>query len=302
MGLMKSLVIDGNNVACQAIGKAPLTHNGQRTEVIKIALAMIRSYAERFQPHHIIVAWDGGRDERRKRLYPDYKARKRPMTEQEKADREILFSQMRELTSLLSALGVEQFKLIGREGDDVIYNLLRQDWAVGDERIVISTDRDMFHLLNYFDDVVVYSPIKKRLYDRATFEAEHGLPVTQFSLYRALVGDAGDNLPGIRGIGPKRATALIEQLCSDQITAGQKERLLAKAVKNEDELAVQIVLTELMMIPEEEMAEGFIGAKDMANVEERALEFSERFGFENVLNNLTYWLNPFVEVWLRRRK
>jgi len=76
---MKILLIDGNNIAHMAyhIG-IMLSNSGERVEVLFNGLRMIRGYLQEFEPDRVVVVWDGGRDERRKDAFPDYKKRKIP--------------------------------------------------------------------------------------------------------------------------------------------------------------------------------------------------------------------------------
>jgi DNA polymerase-1 len=297
---VKTIIIDMNNICFQALGKAPLFYKGQRTEVIKITLAMLRGYLERFAPDQMLCTWDGGRDERRKSIYPEYKRKKRDWTEAEKAERDILFTQMRQLVPVIQGLCLPQFKINYREGDDTIFTLLSQEWAPAGERIVISTDQDMFQLLHYFKDVRIFSPIKKLEIDADWVEQEFGIPITQFTFYKALVGDASDNIPGIRGIGPKKAVILIEEMGHAKSTKEGK-KLLLQALKDEDELARQLTLVTLMTIPEDEMADGCICPGPTNELQEHVMRFAEQYGFDHILDHFENFVAPFEKMAMRAK-
>jgi len=296
---MKTLIVDGNNTAFQALGKAPLFHEGKRTEVIKIMLTMLRGYLERFQPDAMVVAWDGGRDQRRKDVFPEYKHRKKAPTAAEKQERDSVFEQMRCLVPIISGLGFEQFKVNYREGDDIIYNILLQGFAPEGERIVISTDQDMFQLLAYFDDVKIFSPVKKLLIDTDWVEQAFDIPISQFAFYKALVGDGSDNIPGIRGIGPKKATALIKDVCSKK-SADEKKKAVIAVVHSEQELARQLTLVTLLPITDEEMVEGWIESGPPADAEATLFAVEEQFGLEQISKFHDSWMRPFAQYHLRR--
>lgn len=298
---MKTLVIDGNNTAFQALGKAPLFYQGKRTEVIKIVLSMLRGYLERFDPDLVIMAWDGGRDERRTSVYPEYKRHKKPPTDAEKKERRAVFEQMDELRPIISGLGIEQCKAAGREGDDTIFTILSH-FATEGERIVISTDQDMFQLFYHFHGVQVFNPIKKQMIDADWVEQLLDIPITQFVMYKALVGDGGDNIPGIHGVGPKKANLLIKFLCS-AATEEQKRRKLLDVVHSEAELAKQIHLVTLLQVPEEDIAEGWIDADLTCDIDEHMLGVIERYGFNSLVERNRYpvWMEPFLR-YNRKRK
>jgi len=296
------LFVDGNNLAFQALGKAPLYFEGARTELVRISLSMIRSYVEKFSPEFVVVAWDAGRDAQRLELHPDYKRRKKELTEAEREERRIAFAQMDILPDIFASLGIRQYKVPGREADDVLYSLLSSDVAADREggACVASTDRDMFQLFEYFPRLAVYSPVKKILYKRARVEREFGFPVGLFSLYRAFVGDPGDNLPGVRGVGPKKATDYLQAISSGKLSEEEKASWFRKLVKVEEEFDRALGLTMFIPIPDEELDRGEILAAPFEEMEERAIIWAEALGFERVLDNLSGWLWPFKRMFSRR--
>ena len=294
---MRTLLIDGNNTCFQALGKAPLHYNGQRTEVIKIALGMVRSYIEKFQPDTAIVAWDGGRDERRTSIYPDYKRKKREWTEDEKAEREILFEQMRQLMPVFTSLGLQQFKVKGREGDDLIFTLLCKGWVLDGEQIVVSTDQDMFQLFSYSSQVLIYSPIRKLMINADYVEQEFGIQLKDFAFYKAMVGDGSDNLPGIHGIGPKKAQQVMDAYRGGHNEYGHK--LLEQVLNNEDELTKQMTLVTLMAIPDEEIVAGHHWSAGFK--EDEVLQALEKYGLAQFLERYSDWSAPFIQMQQRNR-
>jgi DNA polymerase-1 len=280
------LLIDGNNLVCQTLGKPPLCFNGKRTEAIKISMAMLRSYIVNFDPEKVVVFWDGGRDERRIKIYPDYKKRKE-QTEAERAEKKIFFEQMDEVRELFSALGIEQIRVPGREADDVIYSYLEQNIeSYGEAQpVIVSTDADMFQILSYYahGKVLVFSPVKKILIDRVWVEEKYGIAIEDFVIWKSLVGDTSDNIPGIRGIGPIRAKKLInEKRVYDEINLG--------------ELLVQLELVLLYLLDEKEIMKGEILCATKENILDRAIELFEKYGFEQPLGDVASWVGPFLRL------
>jgi hypothetical protein len=183
-----------------------MEHQGTRTEIMHVGVGMLRKYVETMAPDRLAVVWDGGRDKYRTELYPAYKRKGKEFSKQQMEERNIIFAQMRCLEFLFSIMGIEQYRLKGREADDVIFSIANR---IDGEVVVVSTDKDMYQLLAISDKVKIYSPTKDFWVDREAFIKEYGFSYDQFVPYRALIGDASDNLPGVKGIGPVKAKALI---------------------------------------------------------------------------------------------
>lgn len=294
---MKTLIIDGNNLGMRAFGQVPLEFNGKRTETILIGLNMIRQYIAEFSPDAVVVCWDGGHDARRKALYPDYK-KKKPLTEDERKALDSFFDQIRSLRDTIKKLGIYQWQLRGREADDVIFNLLEKTTVNSLGCIVVSTDEDMFQLLSWFPFVKIYSPIKKLMVDDAAFEEKFKMPTTQFLLYKAMVGDKSDNLPGVRGVGPAKAAKILEVMQKDPDDCTQKERDLVLTVDTDD-FYTMLELVSFMEIDQAELDRGAIIPDNMTNVHAAVLEFAEQFGFQRILDTFDRWVEPFLQMTMR---
>lgn len=201
------LLIDGNNLAWRGWLAEPLTTSkGRRVEVIYLGLRMLKTYLDKFKPHMLYVVWDGGRDIRRKELLPSYKERVR--TEEQKATATAVFEQMNGLRSLIQEMNLPTVRCRGREADDIISALAGKPWASPySEVVVVSTDRDYFQLLTS-SKVKLFVPSKNVIFSKKEAEAELGVPLERYPLYKALVG-GHDALPGVPGVGPKRATQII---------------------------------------------------------------------------------------------
>jgi DNA polymerase I len=157
----------------------------------------------------ITVAWEG-KNNFRHEVYPEYKKRA-PMDAEQAAIVEDMRSQEKRLMAMLRLLGVEQFYGSGCEADDVVGRLSKEYRDQGDFVIIYSGDSDLRQLVD--ETVWVASPgyggSKDTLYDQQKVRDRHGVVPGYISDLKALAGDSSDNIPGIKGIGPKYATSLI---------------------------------------------------------------------------------------------
>lgn len=294
---MKITIIDGNNLGMRALGQAPLWHNGQRVEVIFIGLNMLRRAIETSVPDRAVVVWDGGRDPWRLQLYPEYKKKKAP-TEKEAEEKRQFYAQASQLPGLIQGLGIEQYKLRHREADDVIYSLMKNKFFGDDDvKTIVSTDADMLQLLADFSNVRIYAPHKEEVTTPESFELVYGFPPKFFRLYKAMVGDHSDNLPGVKGFGPKKAKQFIDiTLKKSDLTEEQMKKLAL--MMDTDQLELMLKLIGFMWIEVKEMSNGRI-APVAADIHEFVSRFSEEYGFNRILEKLDWWILPFEQMMRR---
>lgn len=157
--------------------------------------------AER-QPRQLAVAFDESLSSSfRNELYPDYKANREPAP----ADLKYQFQVCRALVQALglTGLGSERY-----EADDLIATLAARAQAQGQPVVILSRDKDLAQLLQPQDRMWDYA--SDVWMDAAAVAAKFGVGPEQMLDYQALVGDSVDNIPGIKGIGPKAAVALLQ--------------------------------------------------------------------------------------------
>ena len=128
------------------------------------------------------------------------------------------------MKKLVTEMGIVRYEKPGFEADDVIGTIASQAAKLTPKKntnnfidvIIVSGDRDMLQLVN--DKVKIYMPVKglseSKLYGEKEVEEKYSLKPAQVVDYKALVGDPSDNYPGVAGIGPKTASALISQFKS----------------------------------------------------------------------------------------
>ena len=162
---------------------------------------MLRKVLREEAPDRVAVVFDAPGGTFRDELYADYKATR-------DAQPEDLTSQFPVVREIVEAMGLPVLEVPGVEADDVIATLVRR--APPATRVtILSTDKDLMQLVS--DRVELLDTMKDRRYGPAEVEARFGVPPPQVLDLRALVGDASDNIPGVRGIGEKGAAQLLRE-------------------------------------------------------------------------------------------
>jgi len=181
-------------------------------------LKTLKRIVNETQPSKVIVAWEGGGSQRRRNIYPDYKLGRRP----EKLNRfygqdipeseENRKHQLMSLLAMLKHTPVCQVYVSDCEGDDIIAFLCEGPFR-DHEKIIVSSDKDMYQLLN--EKTKIYSLHRKTVLSSENVFEEYRIKTHNFAIAKALCGDPGDNIPGIKGIGFKTAMSKFPMLGSD---------------------------------------------------------------------------------------
>lgn len=224
--MSKLIIIDGNAILHRAYHALPplSTSSGQPINAVYGFLTMLFKIRDDLHPTHLIVCFDRPEPTFRKQMYVGYQAQ-RPRMEGE------LSSQIDLIKEVVTEMKIPIFELAGYEADDIIGTLAYQarnskQLSVNskpsdsegkqekiDEIIIVTGDRDILQLVD--DKTKVYMPIQglslAKLYGEAEVEEKFGIKSSQIVDYKALVGDHSDNYPGVRGIGPKTASTLLQK-------------------------------------------------------------------------------------------
>ena len=216
-------VIDGNSLMHRAFHAVPPTMNapdGRPTNAIFGFLNMFLKMIDAFNPDGVVVAFDKGKPRVRMEMLPQYKAQRPPMDPD-------LHAQFPMIKELLTALNVPILQSEGWEGDDILGTMARLGEQAGCDMLLVTGDRDMYQLVTEHVNVV---STRKGLSDVAIMTPEsvddlyHGITPALVPDFYGLKGDTSDNIPGVPGIGPKKASALIAQYGSlDEVIAHADE-------------------------------------------------------------------------------
>lgn len=228
--MVKLLLVDGHYYAYRSFHAIRnLTNSrGEPTGAIYGFTKALRRMIKDLQPDLAAVIWDMGLPERRTSLQPEYKQQRSEMP----AD---MVPQLDTIQVIVPQLGFPSLGLPNTEADDLMASYAIAAVAAGMEVILATNDKDLFQLVN--SAIRVYSTNKTdlpTLHDTfALLGNDHvlkkwGLPPGQIGEILCLIGDASDNIPGISGLGPKNAVALLRD-------CGNLDAILANpdCIKNE---------------------------------------------------------------------
>lgn len=219
----------------------------------------------------VMVAWEARRrkDNFRATLYPEYKRKEEPTEDFLEIIRDMAV-QERRLMVMLRLIGVRQYVAVGAEADDVIGRLSKVFGGKGMEVVIYSGDSDMAQLVT--ENVTLVSPTFRgddRAYTPQDVFEKHGVWPKHIADLKALAGDNSDNIPGIRGIGPKTAVQAIGALGGVEsiIEAANKaanepgapwpiaERFIPAIVDNADQIRLYKRLTTIKTDADMELIE-----------------------------------------------
>ena len=221
------LLVDGHAYAYRAFYaiRSLNSPDGAPTNAIYGFVKMLQKLETILRPTHRLVLWDRGLAAERMADLPDYKQQRAPTPED-------LERQFPEIEGWLEAAGVAAWSRERTEADDWIGTYSRRAEARGWRAIVASSDKDFMQLVG--DRVGLFNPNDKseRVWTAAEVEAKTGVRPDQVVDWLSLIGDAVDNIPGVRGVGPRTATQLLRKY-------GSIEALLARLseVKSESQRA-----------------------------------------------------------------
>lgn len=193
-------------------------HIGGLTGFLKSIGAVIRQ----LEPTRVILVFDGvGGSTNKRYLYPEYKANRHiakisnwDAFDNQEEESEAITNQIVRLVEYLKCLPVDLVAIDKIEADDVIGYLTSQ---LPEKVIVYSTDQDYLQLVS--DRVSVYSPVKKKIYYPEDVKAEYGIPPQNFLTHKVVVGDKGDNVPGVKGIALKTLLKLYPELKEERLVS-----------------------------------------------------------------------------------
>ncbi|MBI2039590.1 hypothetical protein HYT18_00780 [Candidatus Microgenomates bacterium] len=208
---MKRLVlVDGNALLHRAYHATPpfTTSKGELVNAVYGFSSMVLKVISELKPDYLAVCWDERGPTFRHQTYTQYKATRAEMDQ-------ALDNQYKRVHQTVEAFNIPEFSLAGYEADDLIGTLALQAQKLdhGMELIVVTGDRDIMQLIN--GKVKVFMPKKTLadvgLYGKEEFVLRYGFEPKLLVDYKALAGDASDNIPGVAGIGDVTATKLIHQ-------------------------------------------------------------------------------------------
>lgn len=301
------LVIDSLNTflrAFTAIGwvNKELMHIGGLTGFLRslgYAINLVR-------PTRVILVFDGhGSSTNKRYIYPEYKANRGinrvtnwDTFESQQEESESITSQLVRLISYLKLLPVDLLSIDKIEADDVIGYIVNQ--FEDSEITIMSSDKDYLQLVS--DRVTIYSPTKKKFYDRDLVLNEYGITPKNFLTQKILLGDPGDNVPGVKGLGLKTLVKNFPELGTEEEISldnilekcNGKKKILESIKNYEFQLRINQKLMDLKNpnIPEEAQEE--IKSVLLHPIKEfNSQEFLNLYHEDELGNSI-----PNVQMWL----
>tara|TARA_A100001011_G_scaffold398800_1_gene504531 strand:- start:501 stop:3227 length:2727 start_codon:yes stop_codon:yes gene_type:complete len=182
------------------------TKDGRHTSVIYGFLNMLFKIIRDESPDYLVIAMDSKSKTFRHHLFKDYKANRQKMPDE-------ISYQIPILKEIISYLGVELIEKPGYEADDIMGSLSKVAESTNVESFIVSGDKDMLQMVN--KNIFVYAP-GNRFKPTTKFQKEEvknkmGVYPDRVIDLLSLIGDSSDNIPGVKGVGPKTAIKLIEQ-------------------------------------------------------------------------------------------
>ena len=200
----KLIIVDISSFIFRAFYAVRPLHSPEGTPVNAVygVLSMLLKLLSLHSPSHIFIAKDTGGKTFRNDLYPEYK-NNRPLPPED------LVPQFELIDRLLELMKLPHTAKAGYEADDLIGSAVIQWKDQFEEILIASGDKDLMQLIE--GNVKMVDTMKNVIYDKDKVKEKLGVMPSQVIDYLAMIGDASDNIPGMKGIGPKSAIKLLEE-------------------------------------------------------------------------------------------
>ncbi|MCI5065825.1 DNA polymerase I [bacterium] len=289
----KIYLFDGSAYIFRAFYATPRLTNseGFPTNALYGFARMCLKFLRESAPQYAIMVFDAGQKTFRNDLYPDYKANRAECPED-------LSVQMPHFRTLSRALGFQVIETPGYEADDIIGTLCHELREHDHEVVIVSADKDLMQLVT--DQVVMWDTMRDKWYDPSAVQEKLGVLPDQVIEYLAIAGDSSDNIPGLKGAGPKTAVQLIERFGTvEKILAATEEIREEKGIRGRKKIAEQLesdpellkvskalvtIKTDLSLeFGEMEDRELLESLRYRGPVEDALAEIAEQFSFQSLI-------------------
>lgn len=211
----KILLIDGNSMANRAfyatMGRMMKTPTGISTNAVYGFFQIMFKTIEEEKPDKIIVAFDISSSEKRTKIFSEYKAGRHKAPED-------LTMQFPIIKELLKTMNIPIVQKDGIEADDILGAIAKKEGKKVNKIVILTGDRDYFQLVDININIrypkTIMGKTEYIIYDNYKINEEYGLIPEKLIEVKSLMGDASDNIPGVKGIGEKTALKLIIQFGS----------------------------------------------------------------------------------------
>lgn len=253
---------------------------GMPTNALYGFLSMTTKLLKQIQPDYLAFCFDNKEPSFRHEIYSEYKANRSEMPED-------LVPQVPYVKKIAEVLGIPCFSKPGYEADDLIGALTEYGRRNDLEVVIVSGDKDFAQLVRPF--VTMYDTMKDVRYDEQGVQDKWGIPASQVIDYLALVGDSSDNVPGVRGIGPKGAQKLLAEYGSLENIYASLDRIANKNLATKLAAAKDMAYLSKKLVT---IATGIDVARSLDELKlrevhrEDLLKLLEELGFKSFEKNL----------------
>ena len=282
------MIVDGLNTFIRSWTVNPtMNEDGDHTGGVVGSLKSIGYQIREFNPTRVVVTFDGkGGSKKRKKIFEGYKAGRENrrfrvnrqygelMTEEE--EQLSMRQQFVWLNDVLDYLPVQTMIYDEIEADDVIGYLTTQVLKEDEEVVIVSTDKDFLQLVS--ERVTVFSPTKKKTYDRQAVKDEFGIWPQNILLYRTLDGDKSDNIPGIKGCGIKTLLKRFPELEEDRYISFDEFFSLCEEKRGKIKLYDDILAHKEQILMNKDLME----LSDLHIPTQKKLKILDRFNGEDI--------------------
>lgn len=278
-------LVDVSAIVFRAFYALPPMQNkeGQSTNALFGFLKVVLKLLKTQNPTSLVFCFDTPHPSFRKKIYPEYKANRQELDPD-------LAEQLPFVEGLTKALGIGVAAQKGFEADDVIGSLAKQGEKKGYSVIIVSGDKDFAQLIN--KNVCMYDIHRELTYDCKRVLEKWGVQPRQMIDYLALVGDSSDNIPGVRGIGPKGASKLLLEFKTLENIYTNVDKIVSVAIKKKileakkmaflSQTLARIEVKMDLVPPEKDWQLKSINKKDFKF-------YTDKFAFKNTYASFIDW-------------
>jgi DNA polymerase-1 len=312
------LLIDGLNLFFRNFAMMNIV-NSQGVHVGGLGgfMRSLGSLINQIQPTSVFVVFDGmGSSTNRKNLLPEYKSGRNlaritnwEVFEDLEDEDDAKITQIVRIAHYLKCLPVKTVAIDKAEADDIIAyysDILPKKY--NSKCFIVSSDKDFIQLIN--DDVIVYRPIEREYYTKSTVEEKFGVLADNFILYKMLLGDNSDKIPGVKGLGAKGLMKKFPELAERVLTldelfeiAEQKHkehvvyaRIAFERDRLEQNYKIMNLKKPLLDDNDKEFLEAFAEDDTLVLNTEAFLRFYHDDGLGHLIKNVEFWVNDTFKV------
>lgn len=219
------LIVDALNTFMRSYAAIPsLDDDGNHIGGMAGFMKSLGFAIRNFKPTRVVLVFDGkGGSQRRRKIYKEYKANRKPPTRLNRSydmttdeqERENMKYQLVSLVEMVECLPVSILALDNIEADDAIAYMSELVTKKCGNSIIYSTDKDFLQMVS--ESVKLYNPVKKKTFDVDIVLETYGVHPSNFVFYRSLLGDKSDNIDGISGAGEKTVLKYIPELADPNV-------------------------------------------------------------------------------------